>query len=80
LTDLVMPDVEGIELICELQRLHPGIKIIAMSGGGRNHPETLLQPARLLGAVGTLGKPFSNQQLLDAVQAALGRTPNQPAQ
>ena len=80
LTDLVMPDMEGIELICELRRLHPGVKIIAMSGGGRNRPETLLQPARLLGAVCTLEKPFSNQQLLNALDSTLGRTSNQPAQ
>ena len=35
LTDLIMPDMEGVELIMALRRRNPGVKIIAMSGGGR---------------------------------------------
>jgi DNA-binding response OmpR family regulator len=72
LTDLVMPDMEGIELMAEFRRLYSGIKTIAMSGGGRNVPEKYLSLARHLGANCTLSKPFSNAELLAAVQDVLG--------
>ena len=71
LTDLIMPDMEGVELIIELRRRHPGVKIIAMSGGGRNSPGVYLSTAQLLGAARTLPKPFSNPELLAAIQAVL---------
>ena len=38
-TDLIMPDMEGVELIVALRKVNPAVKVIAMSGGGRNHPE-----------------------------------------
>lgn len=41
LTDLIMPDKEGMELISELRRAYPAVRIIAMSGGGRNTPEDI---------------------------------------
>jgi CheY-like chemotaxis protein len=72
LTDLMMPDMEGIELIIELRRRHPGIKIIAMSGGGKNRPEAYLSVARRLGAARTLAKPFSNEELFTAIQGVIG--------
>src|SRR5687768_12074125 len=43
LTDLIMPDKEGIETIMEIQRMRPELKIIAMSGGGRISPKVLLR-------------------------------------
>lgn len=72
LTDLIMPDLEGIELIMELQRQDSGIKIIAMSGGGRGAPSEYLPIARQLGAVQTLAKPFSNEELIAVIKATLG--------
>ena len=51
LTDLIMPDLEGVELIIRLKRLHPNLKIIAMSGGGRNGAEDYLAIARRLGVI-----------------------------
>ncbi len=71
LTDLIMPDKEGIELILELRRAHPTVKFIAMSGGGRNSPEDYLDIARRLGAVTTLTKPFQQDELVEALRKAL---------
>jgi len=65
LTDIVMPDTEGIEMIIKIRKNDAKVKIIAMSGGD------YLEMAKKLGADGTLTKPFSNQVLLDAVKATL---------
>ena len=73
LTDLVMPEKEGIETIMELRRLAPTTKIIAMSGG--TDPDlvrTNLQSARLLGAAMILTKPFDLADLAAAVNRLLG--------
>jgi CheY-like chemotaxis protein len=72
ITDLIMPDMEGIETIMELRRIRPACKIIAMSGGGRGSADDYLDIAANVGAHMTLAKPFSPQQLLDAVQQVLG--------
>jgi CheY-like chemotaxis protein len=58
-TDIVMPEMDGIELIGEVRRRYPEIRIIAMSGGGERFP-TLdgLTIARRLGAGASLNKPF----------------------
>ena len=74
ITDLVMPEREGIETIRELCRESPPAKIIAMSGGGRSSP-TYLRLASQLGAGRVLSKPFSHQELLDAIAAVLGPEP-----
>jgi len=71
LTDLIMPDMEGVELIIELRRRHPSVKIIAISGGGRNPPGAYLPIAQRLGAARTLPKPFANPDLLAAIQVVL---------
>ncbi len=71
LTDLIMPDKEGLELITELRRAHPTVKIIAMSGGGRNTPEEYLPIARLFGAMTTLAKPFHQDELAKALREGL---------
>ena len=71
LTDLVMPEKEGMELIGELRRALPGVKIIAMSGGGRSLPGSYLRMAERLGAAVALHKPFSTDQLFRAVKAVL---------
>ena len=71
-TDIVMPDKEGIETIVEIRKLRPDLPIIAMSGGGRGSSTDYLELAALLGAKRTLAKPFSTQELLDAVRDVLG--------
>ncbi len=73
ITDIVMPEKEGIETILELRRMAPGIRIIAMSGGNVTHPQTNLLAAQLLGATVTLNKPFTGKQLLEAVTRTLDR-------
>ena len=71
-TDLLMPERDGIELIDELRRQYPSVRIIAMSGGGRIGREQYLQIAKGFGAHVLLEKPFSAKQLLAAVDHALG--------
>ena len=71
ITDIIMPDKEGIEMITELTRDYPNIKIIAMSGGGRIGPQGYLEMAEHLGASRTLAKPFKHSDLIAAVQEIL---------
>jgi CheY-like chemotaxis protein len=72
LTDLVMPEGEGIELIIAARRERPDVPIIAISGEGVLGPGQFLEAARLLGANRTLTKPFDVNQLLTAVSEVLG--------
>lgn len=67
ITDLFMPEKEGLETIRELKRDFSTIKILAISGGGRDKAQDFLMTAEILGADLTLGKPFVKQELLDAV-------------
>ncbi|MDY6904237.1 MAG: response regulator [Thermodesulfobacteriota bacterium] len=71
ITDLIMPEKEGIETIIELKDANPNIKIIAMSGGGRSNPHGYLDMARELGAVQTFHKPIRKAELLAAVNQFL---------
>jgi DNA-binding response OmpR family regulator len=71
LTDLIMPEKEGLETIVEIRRDFPQSRVIAMSGGGRHHPEDFLPVARKLGAARTLAKPFTRDDLLTAVREVL---------
>lgn len=69
LVDILMPDMDGLELIPLLRKTRPASKIIAMSGGSGEWD--YLDTATLLGANDTLKKPFSLQALLDAVASQL---------
>lgn len=71
ITDLFMPEKEGIETIRELHETYPTVKILAISGGGRSGQMIFLANATRFGAHRTLAKPFSRQELLDAVAALL---------
>ena len=69
ITDIIMPEKEGIEMIIKLKReYHNKIKIIAMSGGGKIPPEDYLSTAELLGVDDTLKKPFDIKELLSTVK------------
>ena len=67
--DILMPGHDGIETIRDLKVSHPGVAIIAMSGGGMIDCATYLRMATVLGAHATLTKPFSFPQLLSLVLA-----------
>ena len=71
ITDLVMPGKEGLEMIVEMKRLHAGIKIIAMSGGGRGSSQNYLKMAKAFGAQIVLAKPFSHREILEAISQVL---------
>jgi YesN/AraC family two-component response regulator len=71
ITDIFMPEKEGVELIDEIKRERPETKIIAISGGGRMNPDDYLTIARRLGAERTLLKPFDIEMLLDTVDGLL---------
>lgn len=73
-TDLIMPDMEGVELIVALRKVNPAVRVIAMSGGGRNHPEAYLSIAQKAGAVKTLSKPFPITALVEAVEECVDET------
>jgi CheY-like chemotaxis protein len=75
ITDLIMPEKEGIETIIEIRLMSPGIRIIAMSGGGRGSAQDYLSAALVLGASQSLSKPFSRQDLLNAIEKVLGQNP-----
>lgn len=71
ITDLIMPEKEGLEIIQEFKRRYPHVVIIAMSAGGRIHMKDLLKVAKQLGANYALAKPFSNEELADTLNKAL---------
>jgi len=68
ITDLIMPDKDGLEVIKELRRDFPKIKIIAISAGGRIGPSTYLDMAGKLGADRVFNKPFNQQEIVEAVK------------
>jgi CheY-like chemotaxis protein len=66
-TDIIMPDKDGLETITELRKSHPEIKIIAISGGGRRVNRDYLPTAQAFGADRVLYKPFRPQEVVQAV-------------
>jgi DNA-binding NtrC family response regulator len=71
ITDLHMPEKNGIETILELLTHSPGTRIIAMSGGGQTKRLDLLANTTMLGAVLTIEKPFTLSEMLTLVKQAL---------
>lgn len=72
ITDLIMPELDGLEMIQQLRRINPSVRVLAISGGGRVDAEEYLSVARKFGAVEVLSKPFTGQELKQAVETALG--------
>jgi CheY-like chemotaxis protein len=66
ITDIIMPEKDGIETLIELKKVHPEVKLIVMSGGGWYGTGIDFDMAKKLGAH-TLDKPFALQELLDAI-------------
>lgn len=71
ITDMIMPDKEGVETLIELKSEYPNLKVIAISGGGRTHNMDFLELAKKYGADKVLQKPFSEEQLVECVNACL---------
>lgn len=71
ITDLIMPEKEGIETIRELRKDYPDVKIIAISGGGAIAPTEYLNIAQRLGVQKTLSKPFKTAEILEAIRQLL---------
>ncbi len=63
ITDILMPDKDGLEILIEARTQWPDLKIIAISGGGRVWPGTFLNTAKGLGATSVMQKPFSSTEL-----------------
>lgn len=74
ITDILMPEKEGLETILELKSKYPELKIIAISGGGRIGPEGYLPTAKLFGADMVFQKPLVQKEFLQAVSTLLNET------
>lgn len=70
ITDMLMPDRDGLEVIADLRRKHPTVRLIAASGGGRISSDSYLQIARRSGAHALLPKPFTLKELLASLETA----------
>jgi DNA-binding response OmpR family regulator len=79
ITDMVMPEMEGFEVLAEVRKRQPPVKVIAMSGGGLRKPVDNLRMAGHMGAK-VLSKPFSTEQLIAAVDELIPRTAPEPQQ
>ncbi len=79
LTDLVMPEKEGLATIMELRRINPTVRIIAMSGGYVYDPKLYLHMATRFGADRVLSKPFDVDALKQIIQEMLSEPPAAPA-
>lgn len=70
-TDIIMPDEDGLKVIIKLRELKPTIKIIAISGGGKAGPGSYLNLAKALGADAIFSKPFSINDLTTKIEELL---------
>lgn len=70
-TDIIMPEMEGVETIMQLCMEFPGIKIAAISGGGRNTPDSYLSMAEKLGACFIMEKPLDRQLFLEKLASLI---------
>ena len=72
-TDILMPTIDGLEVIQAVRADHKGVKIIAISGGGWRQPSPqVLGTAEMFGADAILFKPFTRQELLAVVKTVVG--------
>ncbi len=71
ITDIIMPDKEGIETIIDIKKKLPRAKIIAMSGGGQLDANSYLSIAKKLGVKATITKPFDPAKLIRTIEEVL---------
>lgn len=71
ITDILMPNKEGLEFISEIREMHPELKIIAYSGGGSADPESYLEFASGMGADRVFSKPMPLASLRSEIKSLL---------
>jgi YesN/AraC family two-component response regulator len=74
-TDIIMPDKEGIEMILDMRKRKPETKIIAISGGGRTGNVEFLDMAASVGAMAMLKKPIPLAKFLSVLTESLNQSP-----
>jgi DNA-binding response OmpR family regulator len=75
ITDLLMPDGDGLDLISNVRKNFANTRIVAMSGGGRLDADDYLLMARGFGVDAVLKKPFTSDELLTAIKTIESRSP-----
>ena len=76
ITDIFMPGQDGIETVRRMRKEFPGVKMLVMSGGDSTGRMDLRRDAVLLGAAGSLRKPFERDELVQAVRGVLDAGPS----
>jgi CheY-like chemotaxis protein len=71
ITDIIMPELDGIDMIIELRRRWPSVQIVAISGGGISRQLNILELSKKVGADRVLAKPVTANDLTDTVQGLL---------
>ena len=74
ITEMLLPEMDGVETIVAIRHSFPNTRIIAITGGGLLAPRGYLQLARALGVDSALAKPFSQSEVLDTINEILGRS------
>lgn len=74
-TDLIMPEMNGMDVLMSIKQERPKTRVLVISGGGRLTPISYLDVAKKLGADEILAKPFSARELVASVKMALNSTP-----
>lgn len=77
ITDVYMPEMDGIEFVMKLRETYPETPVIAMSGGSALSKELVLAATKALGAAVTMEKPLTQDLILSAVAEALGTGPQE---
>jgi CheY-like chemotaxis protein len=70
--DIIMPEMDGIEVLREMRRLNHHLPVVVISGGGRLAATTYLPIAQRLGATAAFEKPFRPGELVDLLRRLLG--------
>lgn len=73
ITDMLMPDKEGLETIADIRKVNPKARVLAMSGGGNTGNMTFLEMARKVGADQVIRKPLKPELFISTVNDLLGR-------